>query len=116
MEKLEHLGIGDILKAEAIYQSRAVIAAPSGTKAGQLVEYSPRSTATAKYYLVALTDEIGGEVIVQPHNCVINLDVIAETDITEQLVKADAVEKITVDKFKASGDLYGIVYIGTPKK
>lgn len=116
MPKLDYLGIGDILKAEALPLSRAVITAPEGTKAGQLVPYTPRTTGTATFYLVALTDEEQGKVVVQPHNCVVNLDVIAESEIIGKFVKGESGAKLTLDKLREAGDAYGIVYIGTPKK
>lgn len=114
MPKFDHLGIGDILKGEALTLSRAAIAATPGTKAGQLVPYTPRTSSTANFYLVALTDEENGKVLVQPHNCVINLDVIAESEITGKFVKGESGTKLTVDKLREAGDAYGIVYIGKP--
>lgn len=116
MPKFDHPGIGDILKGEALTLSRAAIAATPGTKAGQLVPYTPRTSSTANFYLVALTDEENGKVLVQPHNCVINLDVIAESEITGKYVKGESGTKLTVDKLREAGDAYGIVYIGTPHK
>lgn len=92
--------IGDILKSEADRHSRENIKADN-IKIGQLVAHPTR-----KKYLVALSNSEHGKVLVQPHNCVINLAVIKETDI-----KAVAT---SVDAFIKQGDEYGIKYIGKP--
>lgn len=93
--------IGDILKSEADRHSRENIKADN-IKIGQLVAHPTR-----KKYLVALSNtNASGLVLVQPHNCVINLAVIKETDI-----KAVAT---SVDAFIKQGDEYGIKYIGKP--
>lgn len=93
--------LGDILKSEADPNSRMVISAPTGTKMGDLVDYDVR-----KKKLVALSDEHHGKVLVQPHNCVINLD----------FVNLGSVKAETLIK---DGDAYGIKYIapnaGKPK-
>lgn len=102
------LTIGDLLKSEADQQSRVAVPAPAGTKAGQLVEYPLRSE-----HLVALTDETHGEVLVQPHNCVIYLDHVSEASVTA-LMQADGKTAMTVDDFVKQGDAHGIKYIGTP--
>ena len=70
------LTIGDILKSEADPNNRIAIPAPAGTKTGQPVKYAARDE-----YLFALTDEVNGEVLVQPHNCVMYLDPILQADI-----------------------------------
>ncbi|OOR87927.1 hypothetical protein [Moraxella bovis] len=93
--------IGDILKSEADRHSRENITADN-IKIGQLVQHPIR-----KKYLVALSNtNASGLVLVQPHNCVINLAVIKEADI-----KAAAA---SVEKFIKEGDEYGIKYIGKP--
>lgn len=84
---------GDILKSEADRLSRIEIPAPTGTKMGDLVEYKLR-----KQKLVALSDEQHGKVLVQPHNCVINLDFVnLGSEKAETLIK--------------QGDAFGIKYI-----
>lgn len=92
--------LGDILKSEADHMSREYIKLDN-IKIGQLVAHPVR-----KKYLVALSNSEHGKVLVQPHNCVINLDFVKEADI-----KAVAT---SVDKFIKEGDEYGIKYIGTP--
>lgn len=104
---------GDLLKGEALPLSRRVVRVTPGTKAGQLVKYTLRK---GNPWLVALTDEVNGEVVVQPHNCVINLDFVAESEITGKKVNEAAAANMTVDDFIADGDAYGIVYVGTPYK
>lgn len=94
--------LGDILKSEADRMSREFIKADN-VKIGQLIAHPVR-----KKYLVALSNSEHGKVLVQPHNCVINLDFVKEADI-----KAVAT---SVDKFIKEGDEYGIKYIGTPIK
>ena len=103
--------IGDVLKSEADPLSRIAITAPKGTKIGQLVKYELR-----KQYLVALSDEKDGQVLVQPHNCTINLDFIAEADITDKQTGDEGNTPLTVDLLKKEGDVYGIQYIGVPKR
>lgn len=98
---------GDLLKAEADPNSRIVITADN-IKIGQLVQYPER-----KQYLVALSDSERGKVLVQPHNCTINLDFVAQTEITG---KQNGSKALTVDDFKKQGDSFGIKYIGTPYK
>lgn len=98
---------GDLLKAEADRHSRIVIKADN-IKIGQLVQHPER-----KQYLVALSDSERGKVLVQPHNCTINLDFVSETEIT---TKQNGSKALTVDDFKKQGDTYGIKYIGTPYK
>ena len=97
--------VGDFLKWEATPLTRAKVAAAKGTKAGTFVDYAPR----AGKKLLALTDEQDGIVIVQPHNCIIDLTLIAAA-----AVKAAASAGGNLDGLKADGDPYGIVYTGTP--
>jgi putative pilus assembly secretion protein len=104
---------GDLLKGEALPLSRRVVKAAAGTKAGQLVKYPLRSSNP---WLVALSDEVNGEVVVQPHNCVINLEHVAESEITGKKVNEGAAANMKVEEFIAAGDAYGIVYVGTPHK
>lgn len=93
--------IGDILKSEADQQSRVAVPAGAGVKVGQLVKYPLRDE-----FLVALTDEIHGETLVQPHNCKIFLDSVNQADIDSA--------GVTVANLKTQGDAHGIIYIGTP--
>ena len=101
--------IGDLLKAEATALSREAIDAPTGTKIGQLVKHPLRGQ-----YLVALSDETNGKVLVQPHNCKIFLDNVAQTHI--DAIKTDDAGKVslTVDELIKQGDAHGIQYIGAP--
>lgn len=98
---------GDLLKAEADRNSRIVIKADN-IKIGQLVLHPER-----KQYLVALSNSERGKVLVQPHNCTINLDFVAETEIT---AKQQGSKALAIDELKKQGDTYGIKYIGTPYK
>ena len=97
--------VGDFLKWEATPLTRTPVAAAKGTKAGTFVDYAPR----AGKKLLALTDEQDGIVIVQPHNCIIDLTLVADA-----AVKAAASAGGNLDGLKADGDAYGIVYTGTP--
>ncbi len=101
--------IGDILKSEADFNSRIAIAAPVGTKAGQMVKHEPRDQ-----YLVALTDEVNGEALVQPHNCVINLGAISAADIAAVFTDDLDAVPLTTAELITQGDTHGIKYIGTP--
>lgn len=91
---------GDLLKAEADPKSRQVIKA-DGVKMGQLVHYDLRGA-----YLVALSHSEHGAVLVQPHNCTINLDFVKKSDIESK--------NLTLQDLVTEGDAYGIQYIGTP--
>lgn len=109
-----YLTPGDLLKAEADYHQRVGITATKGTKVGQLVVYPGRNQ-----YLVALTDESYGQVMVQPQNCTINLDNVAQADIDalKTLNPADGTPtstKLTVAQLIKEGDAFGIKYVGTP--
>ncbi len=97
-----YLNLGDILKSEADPQSRVAVPADPDTKAGTFVDYPLRGEK-----VVALTDETNGEVLIQPHNCVIDLQYIAGADIA-------AAGFATVDALKTEGDDHGIVYINEP--
>lgn len=92
----ERLGAaaGAILKWEATPLTRISVPAPTGTKAGAVVDFPPRGTK-----LVALADEDGGTVWVQPYNCVIDLT----------YVRADAA---AVRQMVAEGDAHRITYLG----
>ena len=105
-----YVTIGDILKSEADSSNRVAIEAPTGTKAGQLVKFSLRNE-----YLIALTDETNGEVLVQPHNCTMFLGNIPQANI--DAVFTDEAEEVplTTEQLITQGDLYGIKYVGTPK-
>lgn len=103
------LTIGDLLKSEADVNSRIAIPAPVGTKIGQLVKYGVRDQ-----YLVALSDEEHGKVLVQPHNCVIDLDNVALADITALHGDTDGLVPLTADTLIREGDTHGIKFIGTP--
>lgn len=93
--------LGDLLKSEADRLSRQIIKAEN-IKIGQLVQHPER-----KKYLVALSDSEHGKVLVQPHNCVIDLSRVKESDITTATGG-------TLDKWLKEGDAFGIKYIGTP--
>lgn len=88
--------IGDILKSEADQKSRISINAPKGTKIGDVVKYEPRNQ-----YLIALSDEVHGMVLVQPRNCLICLDkIVLPSDVSAEILIRQ-------------GDAYGIQYVGT---
>lgn len=94
----------DFLKWEATNQTRAAVAAAPGTKAGTFVAYPAR----AGKKLLALTDEQDGKVIVQTHNCVIDLSLVDAT-----AAKAGG-SKSTIASLLEDGDVYGIVYKNVP--
>lgn len=113
---MPNVTIGDLLKSEADRLSRVAITAPVGTKIGQPVLFEPRGQ-----YLIALSDEVNGEVLAQPHNCVIYLnsvdpDAVAATLLT--VVDPEGVDGATIEvpldasTLKTQGDTYGIKYIG----
>lgn len=104
------LTIGDILKSEADPNNRIAIPAPVGTKTGQPVKYVARDQ-----YLFALTDEVNGEVLVQPHNCVMYLDPILQADIDAVFTDELGEVPLTTAELIAQGDTHGIKYIGTPR-
>ena len=104
------LTIGDILKSEADPNNRITIPAPVGTKTGQPVKYVARDQ-----YLFALTDEVNGEVLVQPHNCVMNLAPIMQADIDAVFTDGDSLVPLTNAELLTQGDAHGIKYIGTPR-
>ncbi|OAM31330.1 hypothetical protein A7P93_04725 [Eikenella corrodens] len=58
-----------------------------------------------------LTNEEDGKVQVQPHNCVIDLTLVKETDVNAAASTGGNLEGLQKD-----GDPYGIVYQGTPAK
>lgn len=101
--------LGDILKSEADANSRMAIPATVGTKIGQLVKHEARDE-----YLIALSDEVNGEVLVQPWNCVIDLSVIKQADITAQFTDELDTVPLTTAELLTQGDTHGIKYIGTP--
>lgn len=105
---LTYTPVGDLLKWEATYQTRVAVPAPAGTKAGALVDYPLRAKK-----LVALTNEDNGAVVVQPHNCIIDLSTIRAADISTALGGTTQTPKTAEDLAK-EGDGFGIVYIGTP--
>lgn len=98
--------IGAFLKYEATPLTRVAVTAAQNTKAGTFVDYPLREGKK----LLALTDEADGKVVVQPHNCVIDLSLVAQADIN-----AAASTGGNLDGLKKDGDPYGIVYQGTPK-
>ncbi|SNU78690.1 oxaloacetate decarboxylase alpha chain [Neisseria zoodegmatis] len=103
-ETLGHV-TGDFLKWEATPLTREAVTASKGTKIGTFVDYPLR---TGKK-LLALTDEQDGKVLVQPHNCIIDLSLVAAT-----AVNAAASTGGNLDGLKKDGDPYGIVYQGAP--
>ena len=104
-----YVTIGDILKSEADCNSRIAIPAAVGTKTGQMVKHDARDE-----YLIALTDEVNGEVLVQPHNCVMNLSAVKAGDISAVTTDAEGLVALTTAQLIEQGDMYGIKYIGTP--
>lgn len=105
--KPETLGVksSSFIKWEATPLTRVAVAATAGTKAGAFVDYAPRGKK-----LLALTDEQDGVVLVQPHNCIIDLSLVAES-----AVNAAASEGGNLAGLQKDGDPYGIVYQGTPQ-
>lgn len=99
-------GIGSLLKYEATPLTRVSVPAAAGTKVGALVDYPPRNKP-----LVALTDEVDGHVIVQPHNCIINLEFVSAAAINTALGGTTEAPK-TSDDLAGLGDAFGIVYHG----
>lgn len=119
MQKRE-LVMGDILKSEADPNSREAIAAEPTVKIGDVVNYPSR-----KQPLIALSNAEQGQVLVQPWNCTINLDVIALSKITGFMMQSnlglaesgmDSSDPtyLNLEELKAQGDTYGIKYIGEP--
>lgn len=104
--KTEILGpsISDFLKYEATPFTRVAIAAPQGTKAGTFVNFPLRS----ELKLLALTDEADGKVIVQPHNCIINLDRCSDDAIRAGMSRSSS---NVIEQLNKDGDPYGIVYV-----
>ncbi len=100
--------ISDFLKYEATRLTRTTVPAAIGTKAGALVTFSLRDLP-----LVALTDESDGQVIVQPHNCIIDLSLVSEAAINTALGGTEELPK-TVEDLAKQGDAFGIIYQGTP--
>lgn len=94
------LTLGDLLKSEANTGSREVIQSTSGVKIGQLIQHPIR-----KKYLVALSNEEHGQVLVQPNNCVIFWDNVDKED-----VKA---KKLTFEKLRKEGAEFGIKFISS---
>lgn len=103
--KTEILGpaISDFLKYEATPLTRVAIDAPKGTKAGAFVSWPFRNGGK----LLALTDEADGKVIVQPHNCIINLDQCSDGAIHAGASKSSS---NVIEQLNKDGDPYGIVY------
>ena len=95
--KTEILGIGtsDILKYEATQLTRVKVKVAEGTKVGSWVDFSLRGTK-----LVALDNEQDGYVLVQPHNCIIDLKYCAKPE--------------NLDEILQQGDRCGIRYFGVP--
>lgn len=104
--KTEILGpvISDFLKYEATPLTRVAIAAPQGTKAGTFVSWAFRGSLK----LLALTDEADGKVIVQPYNCIINLDRCSDDAIRAGMSRSSG---DVIGQLKKDGDSYGIVYV-----
>ena len=100
--------ISDFLKWDATRLTRTTVPAATGTKAGALVTFALRDMP-----LVALTDESDGQVVVQPHNCIIDLSLISEAAINTALGGTEELPQ-TVEDLAKQGDAFGIVYQGTP--
>jgi len=103
--KTEILGpvVSDFLKYEATPLTRVAIDAPQGTKAGTFVNWTFRNGGK----LLALTDEADGKVIVQPHNCIINLNQCSDAEIRAGASKSSS---NVIEQLNKDGDPYGIVY------
>lgn len=101
-------GVGSFLKWEATPLTRVAVPAASGTKAGEFVVFPLRGD---KY--IALTDEENGKVIIQPHNCVIDLSLISAAAINDAY---DGTEEspVSAGDLSTRMDVYGIVFIGSP--
>ncbi|WP_185711691.1 hypothetical protein [Conchiformibius steedae] len=97
--------LGALLLYEQTPETRTLVAAPVGTKAGQFVDYLPREGKK----LVALSDEQNGKVVVQPFNCVINAELL---DLDE--ARAAASTEGTFEGLQKDGDPYGIMYANAP--
>ena len=93
--RTETLGMNtsDILKYEATQLTRVKVKVAEDTKAGSWVDFSLRGTK-----LVALTDEQDGYVLIQPHNCVVDLKYCAKSE--------------NLDEIFQQGDRCGIRYFG----
>ncbi|UOO89597.1 oxaloacetate decarboxylase alpha chain [Vitreoscilla massiliensis] len=100
--------ISDFLKWDASRLTRTTVPAAIGTKAGALVEFPLREMP-----LVALTDESDGQVVVQPHSCIIDLSLVSEAAISTALGGTEELPK-TVEDLAKQGDAFGIIYQGTP--
>lgn len=100
---------GDYLKWEASYQTREAVPAPVGTKAGTFVDYPLRGKK-----LVAISDEHNGQVLVQPHNCIIDVSLLSAAVISAALGGTTDAPK-TLHDLQLEGDAHGIVYRGTPQ-
>lgn len=94
-----------LLKYEQTPETRVTVAAETGTKAGQFVDYPPREGKK----LVALSDEQNGVVVVQPYNCVIDASLLN----LEEAAAAASTEG-TIEGLQKDGDAYGIVYTNVP--
>lgn len=106
-------GIGDILKYEATPMTRISVSAPAGTKAGAAVAVPYKSRSSDPIVLIALTDEKEGTVLVQPHNCVIDLSLTSAAQLSATLGET-VPEGDILTALADGGDAYGIVYTGTP--
>lgn len=91
------------LKWENTHKTRQMVDAPKGTKMGTFVDYPVRGK---KY--IALSDEKDGKVMIQPHNCVIDLSLITESAINAA--------RTSLAAMKSEDNAFGIVYQGTPSK
>ncbi len=100
--------ISDFLKWESTPLTRTTVPAAIGTKAGAFVLYPLRDVA-----LIALTDESDGKVVIQPHNCIMDLSLISE-DAIETAYQTTEDETATVQTMSKLLDPYGIVFVGTP--
>lgn len=97
--------IGAFLKYEATPLTRMAVSAPKQTQAGTFVDFPLR----AGKKLLALTDESDGKVVVQPHNCVVDLSLVKESDVNAAASTGGNLEGLQKD-----GDPFGIVYQGKP--
>ncbi len=95
-KQTQPLRLGDILKSEADSNSRDYIKADN-VKIGDIVTYSKGGNQRK---LIALSNSEHGKVLIQPRNCVINLDVLDQNIVYQNL-----------QDLISQGDKFGIKYI-----
>lgn len=93
--------LGAYLKWENSPHTRELIDAPQGTKMGDIVDYEPRGSK-----LIALSDEQNGKVMVQPHQCVIEL---ASVDPKKLAIGNEGLQALIM-----RNEAYGVIYHNAP--